>query len=42
MINAGIDEQHVDNILVELNLPTIHHKTLKERESEICHKQVNR
>lgn len=35
MINAGIGEQQVNNILAELNLPTIHHKTLKEREREI-------
>ncbi|XP_062603897.1 uncharacterized protein LOC134265692 isoform X2 [Saccostrea cucullata] len=37
MINAGIGEQQVNNILAELNLPTIHHKTLKEREREVGH-----
>ncbi|XP_062600095.1 uncharacterized protein LOC134261710 [Saccostrea cucullata] len=35
MLHAGIGEQQVNNILAELNLPSIHHKTLKEREREI-------
>ncbi|XP_062608858.1 uncharacterized protein LOC134270633 [Saccostrea cucullata] len=35
MINVGIGEQQINNILAELNIPTIHHKTLKEREREV-------
>ncbi|KAK3108325.1 hypothetical protein FSP39_005637 [Pinctada imbricata] len=35
MVNAGIGEQQMNNILAELNIPPIHHKTLKEREREV-------
>jgi hypothetical protein len=35
MLNAGVGEQQVNNILAELNLPCISHKTLKAREREI-------
>lgn len=35
MINVGIGEQQMNNILAELNIPSIHHKTLKEREREV-------
>lgn len=37
MINVGIGEQQMNNILAELNIPSIHHKTLKEREREVGH-----
>nr|XP_034328380.1 uncharacterized protein LOC117689936 [Crassostrea gigas] len=35
MINVGIGEQQMNNILAELNIPSINHKTLKEREREV-------
>ena len=34
-INGGIGEEQINNILAVLNLPSVHHKTLKEREREI-------
>lgn len=35
MLNAGIGEQQINNILAEINLPTISQVTLKKREREI-------
>ena len=35
MINAGIGERKVNNLLATLNLPGIHHKSLKTREREV-------
>ncbi|KAK3084401.1 hypothetical protein FSP39_012922 [Pinctada imbricata] len=35
MLNVGIGEQQINNVLAELNLPAIHHKTLKQREREV-------
>ena len=35
MIHAGIGETHVNNLLSTLNLPSIHHKTLKRKEIEV-------
>lgn len=35
MIDAGIGESQMSNVLVELNIPSLHHKSLKEREREI-------
>lgn len=35
MLNAGVGEQQINNILAELNIPTISHTTLKKREREI-------
>jgi malic enzyme len=35
MINAGIGEQQMNNILAFMNLPTVNKGTLKTREREI-------
>ena len=32
MLHAGIGEPHVNNLLTSMNIPPIHHKTLKRRE----------
>ena len=34
MLHAGIGETHINNLLVAINVPVIHHKTLKRRERE--------
>ena len=34
MLHAGIGETHVNNLLTSMNVPPIHHKTLKRRERE--------
>ena len=34
MLHAGIGETHVNNLLAAINVPAIHHKTLKIRERE--------
>ena len=34
MLHAGIGETHVNNLLTAINVPEIHHKTLKRRERE--------
>ena len=36
MINAGIGETHVNNLLAAHDIPPIHHKTLKKYERRIC------
>lgn len=33
MVNAGISEQRVNIIFAELNLPRMHHKTLKGKKA---------
>ena len=35
MDHIGIGATQLNNLLSELNLPTIHHKTLKNRDREI-------
>ena len=35
MLNVGIGEQQINNILAEINLPSINPVTLKKREREI-------
>lgn len=32
MLHAGVGETHINNILAAINVPVIHHKTLKRRE----------
>ena len=34
MLHAGTGETHVNNLLTSMNVPPIHHKTLKKRERE--------
>ena len=34
MLHAGIGETHINNLLAAMNVPVIHHKTLKRRERE--------
>ena len=34
MLHSGIGETHVNNFLAAINVPGIHHKTLKKRERE--------
>lgn len=34
MLHAGIGETHINNFLTSMNVPPIHHKTLKRRERE--------
>ena len=34
MLHAGIGETHINNLLAAINVPVIHHKTLKRRERE--------
>ena len=34
MLHAGIGETHVNNLRKSMNVPPIHHKTLKRRERE--------
>ena len=34
MLHAGIGETHINNLLAVINVPVIHHKTLKRRERE--------
>ena len=34
MLHAGVGETHVNNLLAAINVPFIHHKTLKRRERE--------
>ena len=34
MLHAGTGETHVNNLLTSMNVPPIHHKTLKRRERE--------
>jgi hypothetical protein len=43
MVNAGIGASQMNNILTTLNLPGIHHKSLKKREREVAQSifQVN-
>ena len=35
MINAGVGVQQINNILAELNVPPVHHTTIKKSEREI-------
>ena len=34
MLHAGVGETHVNNLLAAINVPFVHHKTLKRRERE--------
>lgn len=34
MLHAGVGETHVNNLLAEINVPFVLHKTLKRRERE--------
>ena len=33
-MHTGLGESHINNLLAEMNVPPIHHKTLKRRERE--------